>query len=1379
MGFLRAVTDPSIGDRLAEAGGTVPRRKVIAAALLSLLAGIGILAGSAGTGSAPVATAHHRLAPHAGVSSIPSAAQGVVSAALGADSARYRVTPSAGGLQARSAAQHMRLGFAPAGVRIRSGRAQVSLSVAAFGYGRTLQAVGAVRPTATANRVTYSHRGWSEWYRNGPLGLEQGFTISRAPSSAAAGPLTLAMTLSRDARASVDPGGQGATLDHVGATLLRYSALAVTDASGRALHPWLELRGGRLLLRVDARDARYPLQIDPLIQQGSKLTGGEELGTAEFGVTVALSADGNTALVGGPGDNGGAGAVWAFTRSGSSWSQQGPKLTGGEEVGTGQFGYTSALSADGNTALIGGGRDNTSVGAAWVFTRSGSTWTQQGPKLTGAGEVGEGHFGCCGVALSGDGNTALIGGYGDNGLVGAAWVFTRSGSTWTQQGAKLTGGGEAGKAHFGFAVSLSGEGSTALIGGGADNTGVGAAWVFTRSGSSWTQQGAKLTGGEEAGAGQLGYTAALSADGNTALIGGGSDNARAGAAWVFTRSGPTWSQQGPKLTGGEEVGEGHFGCCGVALSGDGNTALIGGYGDNGSAGAAWTFTRLGTAWTQLGGKLTGGGEVGEGGFGSSVALSAHARSALIGGYTDHAGAGAAWSFETTSHPPAVVTGAPSTVAQTSATLNATVNPEGEAVSDCHFEYGATEAYGSSAPCGSLPGSGTSPVAVSAALTGLTASTTYHLRVVATNALGTSYGADATLTTTPSQPPVVATEAASAVASTSATLNATVDPEDEAVSDCHFEYGATEAYGSSVPCASLPGATTSPVAVSAALTGLGGSTTYHFRVVATNPTGTSYGADATLTTTPSQPPAVVTQAASAVAPTSATLNATVNPEDEAVGDCHFEYGPTETYGSSAPCASLPGSGTSPVAVSAALTGLGGSTTYHFRVVATNPTGTSYGADATLTTTPTQPPSVVTSAATAVAPTSATLNATVNPEDEAVGDCHFEYGPTETYGSSAPCYPAPGSGTSPVAVSAALTGLTPSTTYHFRIVATNPTGTSQGADRTFATPLRPPTVVTGAASALAQTTATLNATVNPNESNVSDCRFEYGPSGSYGSSAPCNPAPGSGASPVAVSAALTGLTPNTTYHFRIVATNGGGASAGSDQTLMTATPVLPEVGRCLLLAKASGKYGSSTCTTKSAGENTGKYEWQPWPAAKNHFAFKNGAATFETVHKYLVKCLENTLTGTYSGSQRAAMTLTFGGCEAAGASGGKCQSDGAAPGEIVTAPLEGQLGVIKAATTPSVGWDLKPASGLSLAVFTCGATQLSVTGSVIAPVTSVDKMLVTFAFKFKAAKGKQVPERFEAALNDTLSFVTTSSTEQAGLTMSDSIVGEEALEIKAIV
>jgi hypothetical protein len=610
---------------------------LVAAAMWSLTLGAALYQSLAGGRSSVAGATRARAFSHKGLLGLPLAAQGPVSAALGADNPAYRVRAWNGGFRAVSPAQHLSMGFGRLGVSVSSGTTHVALSLRAVGYGASLTALGQVAPRVEASRVVYAHAGLSEWYANGPLGLEQGFTIPRVPSGHPVGPLTLSMALSGNAYASLTAGGRSVTLSRGGRPALRYTGLTATDARGRVLQSWLQLHAGRILLRVDTRGARYPLRIDPFIQQGEKLTGGGAIGHAGFGLTVALSSDGNTALIGGNADNEGVGAAWVFTRSGSTWTQQGAKLTGGGEIGKGYFGNSVALSSDGNTALIGGGGGGS---GAWVFTRSGSTWTQQGEKLTGGGAVGVAGFGAS-VALSSDGNTALIGGVYDNLEVGAAWVFTRSGSTWTQQGEKLTGGGESGEGRFGRSVALSSDGNTALIGAVGDNSGVGAAWVFTRSGSTWTQQGAKLTGG--GGTGGVGFSVALSSDGNTALIGGTGFPGGPGAAWVFTRSGSTWTQQGEKLTGGGESGTGSFGSS-VALSSDGNTALIGGWGDNGYVGAAWVFTRSGSTWTQQGEKLTGGGESGEGSFGSSVALSSDGNTALIGGYNDNSRVGAGWVF---------------------------------------------------------------------------------------------------------------------------------------------------------------------------------------------------------------------------------------------------------------------------------------------------------------------------------------------------------------------------------------------------------------------------------------------------------------------------------------------------------------------------------------------------------------------------------------------------------------------------------------------------------------------------------------------------------------------------------------------------------------
>ena len=318
---------------------------------------------------------------------------------------------------------------------------------------------------------------------------------------------------------------------------------------------------------------------------GSVLSGGFG-STVGQGSSVSISADGNTVIVGGPGDNGNQGAVWIFTRSGGLWSQQGNKLVGTGSQDQPRQGSSVSISADGNTAIVGGPGDNVGTGASWIFTRSGGLWSQQGSKLVGTGGVSQGSA----ISLSADGNTAIIGGYADNNYQGAAWIFTRSGGLWSQLGNKLVGTGSQGQSNQGSSVALSADGNTAIVGGYQDNNlnHQGAAWVYIRTGSSWSQQGNKLVGTGSQGPSYQGSGVSLSADGNTAIVGGQSDNNNQGAAWVYTRSGGSWSQSGNKLVGTGGQGQSFQGSS-VALSADGNTAIVGGPQDNNYTGAAWVY----------------------------------------------------------------------------------------------------------------------------------------------------------------------------------------------------------------------------------------------------------------------------------------------------------------------------------------------------------------------------------------------------------------------------------------------------------------------------------------------------------------------------------------------------------------------------------------------------------------------------------------------------------------------------------------------------------------------------------------------------------------------------------------------------------------------
>ena len=332
--------------------------------------------------------------------------------------------------------------------------------------------------------------------------------------------------------------------------------------------------------------------------QQAKLTAEDGAAGDQFGGSVALSGD--MALIGArrDDDNGDeSGAAYVFTRSGNSWSQH-AKLTAADGAAGAEFGYSVALSGD--TAVIGAARDDDNgddSGSAYVFTCSGTEWSQQ-TKLT-ATDGAEGDVFGISVAFSGD--TAVIGAdldddKGENS--GSVYVFTRSETGWRQQ-AKLTATDGEAVDIFGVRVAISGD--TALIAARRDDDDVngvdsGSAYVFVRSGTSWSQQ-AKLTAGDAEAGDMFGYNVALSAD--TAVITAAmadDKGANSGVAYVFTRSGSDWIQQA-KLTAPDGAADDVFGWS-VALSG--KTTIIGAptsiFALPGGAGSAYVFERSGSSW---------------------------------------------------------------------------------------------------------------------------------------------------------------------------------------------------------------------------------------------------------------------------------------------------------------------------------------------------------------------------------------------------------------------------------------------------------------------------------------------------------------------------------------------------------------------------------------------------------------------------------------------------------------------------------------------------------------------------------------------------------------------------------------------------------------
>jgi hypothetical protein len=371
-----------------------------------------------------------------------------------------------------------------------------------------------------------------------------------------------------------------------------------------------------------------------------------------FGTSVAVSDDGTTAVIGANGDNDpngdDAGSAYVFENSGGAWSQS-AKLSADDGDDGDSFGVSVAVSADGTTAVIGADFDEDpngedavygGAGSAYVFEESDGTWSQAAKLAADDGDGGD-SFGSS-VAVSDDGTTAVIGANDDedpNGDgAGSAYVFEESDGSWSQQ-SKLTADDGAEDDWFGQSVTMSGDASTVIIGA-PEVSGDGSAYVFGESDGTWSQQ-AKLTGGDDIAAGSLGRSAAMSNDGTTAVIGAYTDDipnpdyvgdhGSAGSAYVFEESDGTWSQQA-RLTANDGDEDDEFGWA-VGLSDDGATAVIGAHTDedpNGeNAGSAYVFEGSDGTWSQETKLLADDGDEDDW-FGKSVAVSGESATAIVG-----------------------------------------------------------------------------------------------------------------------------------------------------------------------------------------------------------------------------------------------------------------------------------------------------------------------------------------------------------------------------------------------------------------------------------------------------------------------------------------------------------------------------------------------------------------------------------------------------------------------------------------------------------------------------------------------------------------------------------------------------------------------------
>jgi hypothetical protein len=321
------------------------------------------------------------------------------------------------------------------------------------------------------------------------------------------------------------------------------------------------------------------------------------------------------------------------------------KIQASDKSPVDEFGYSVAISSDGNTVIVGARYEGTYyAGAAYIFTWSetSSSWSEE--KIQASDKQAGDYFGTS-IAISGDGNTAIVGAYQEDAVVGtntlsasgAAYIFTWSetSSSWSEQ-QKIQASDKQAYDQFGESVAISSDGNTAIVGASHEDTGggnAGAAYIFTWSetSSSWSEQ-QKIQASDKQAYDYFGGSVSISGDGNTVIVGARYEDSKfwseSGAAYIFTWSetSSNWSEQQKIKASDNQYGD-HFGYS-VAISGDGNTAIVGARGEGGT-GAAYIFTWSGTSWDEQDIIHASDKQAGDG-FGNSVSISEDGNTAIVG-----------------------------------------------------------------------------------------------------------------------------------------------------------------------------------------------------------------------------------------------------------------------------------------------------------------------------------------------------------------------------------------------------------------------------------------------------------------------------------------------------------------------------------------------------------------------------------------------------------------------------------------------------------------------------------------------------------------------------------------------------------------------------
>jgi|GEM_PF-3868717 len=582
--------------------------------------------------------------------------------------------------------------------------------------------------------------------------------------------------------------------------------------------------------------------------------------------------------------------------------------------------------------------------------------------------------------------------------------------------------------------------------------------------------------------------------------------------------------------------------------------------------------------------------------------------------------------------------AASGVTDIAATLHGVVNPASDSnYYHCTFEYGTDTSYGQSVSADFFEVTGTTPIAVAAEPPGLLPNTTYHYRVVMGPRSGGGYhGDDMTFTTGPSATlPIFDSVRADSIGDTAASFVVFGPSSGGSAATVSIEYGVDTNYGSVYAFPDIIPVNTWLPYPSARVIGLTPGTTYHWRFKLTNAQGSTYSEDQSFTTMTT--PVLTTGAATDITSLLATFNGEVNPMQQ-MFEISFEYGTDTSYGGQTSSAPTYVYGTGTTAVSARVGFLRPGTTYHYRIRAlASGVGVWFtGPDQVFTT----PSDIAALSATNVTDLGATVSGTVD-----VGSSYnplsfwFEYGTTTAYGDRTNHLSTQSDPLNPElkVVTASFFNLLPGTLYHCRINVRESYSEPvfSGSDFTFATaaPATPPTILlsgswfTSGASSVVPTAATLQSYVRSGSSDAT-VTVDYGIDTNYGSQAVA-PLPVAVSSFGLASIPITGLTPNTTYHYRFKATNNEGTDVGPDATFTT--PCLPDVStapatylgsswvRCNGIYNPWGaaysatiEYGTSTAYGSSAAAESSGPSMVPFIIPQSVQADLDGIAPSTTYH-----------------------------------------------------------------------------------------------------------------------------------------------------------------------